>query len=111
MKRYEVPVQPNGRMILPADLRRDLQLGEGGRVVLQKVGDRIEITTARLSRAQARARVRARLPEAADVVDGFSDERRAEARREVAGWAGQDIEGPPSEGEDIPAFDHSDTKR
>lgn len=84
MKRYEVPVQENGRMILPADLRQELGVGKGSRVVLQRVGDRIELTTARLSRAQARARVRARFPDATNVVDEFLAERRAEAQRENA---------------------------
>ena len=84
MKRYEVPVQENGRMILPAELRQALEVGKGDRVVLQRVGDRIELTTARLSRAQARARVKARFPNATNVVDEFLTERRAEARRENA---------------------------
>ena len=83
MKRYEVPVQENGRMILPAELRHSLGIGKGDRVVLQRTGDRIELTTARLSRAQARARVKARFPDATDVVDEFLEERRAEARREA----------------------------
>ena len=83
MKRYEVPVQENGRMILPAELRQSLGIGKGDRVVLQRTGDRIELTTARLSRAQARARVKARFPDATNVVDEFLEERRTEARREV----------------------------
>ena len=84
MKRYEVPVQENGRMILPAELRQALELGKGDRVVLQRVDDRIELTTARLSRARVQARVRAQFPDAKNVVDEFLAERRAEARRELA---------------------------
>ena len=84
MKRYEVPVQANGRMILPVELRQALELGKGDRVVLQRVDDRIELTTARLSRARAQARIRAQFPDAENVVDEFLAERRAEARREVA---------------------------
>lgn len=84
MKRYEVPLQENGRMILPAELRHALGVGKGDRVVLQRVGERIEMTTARLSRAEARARVQARFSGATDVVDEFLSERRAEAQRENA---------------------------
>ena len=84
MKRYEVPLQENGRMILPTELRQALGVGKGDRVVLQRVGQRIEMTTARLSRAEARARVQARFSDATDVVDELLSERRAEARREVA---------------------------
>ncbi len=84
MKRYEVPVQENGRMILPVELRQALELGRGDRVVLQRVDDRIELTTARLSRARAQARIRAQFPDVENVVDEFLAERRAEAQREVA---------------------------
>jgi AbrB family looped-hinge helix DNA binding protein len=84
MKRYEVPVQENGRMILPVELRQALGLGKGDRVVLQRVDDRIELTTARLSRSRVQARVRAQFPDAENVVDEFLAERRAEARREFA---------------------------
>ena len=84
MKRYEVPVQENGRMILPVELRQALGLGKGDRVVLQCVDDRIELTTARLSRSRVQARVRAQFPDAENVVDEFLAERRVEARREFA---------------------------
>ena len=84
MKRYEVPVQENGRMILPVELRQALELGKGDRVVLQRVDDRIELTTARLSRARVQARVRAQFPDAENVVDEFLAERRAEAQRDIA---------------------------
>ena len=82
MKRYEVPLQENGRMILPAELRQALGVGKGDRVVLQRVGERIEMTTARLSRARTQARIRAQFPDATDVVDAFLAERRAEVLRE-----------------------------
>ena len=84
MKRYEVPVQENGRMILPVELRQALELGKGDRVVLQRVDDRIELTTARLSRARVQAWVRAQFPDAENIVDEFLAERRAEAQREIA---------------------------
>lgn len=90
MKRYEVPVQENGRMILPAELRQELGVGKGNRVVLQRVGDRIELTTARLMRAQAQARVREQFPDATNVVEEFLAERRAEGDREAAEWDRQE---------------------
>ena len=89
MTRYEVPLQENGRMILPRELRDALGVGRGDRVVLQRTGDRIELTTARLSRARAQARVRARFPDAKNVVDEFLAERREEARRENAEMDGE----------------------
>ena len=87
MSRYEVPLQENGRMILPVELRRALGVGKGDRVVLEHVGDRIELTTTRRARAAARARVRARFPDAEGVVEELSEDRRAEARAEAEGGA------------------------
>ena len=82
MKRFEVPLQENGRMILPAELRQLLGVGKGDRVVIQTEGQRIELTTAARARDLARERVRRRFPDAAGVVDEFLAERRAEAVRE-----------------------------
>ena len=82
MKRYEVPLQENGRMILPRELRDALGVGKGDRVVLRADGDRIELTTAQRSRKLARERVRQRFPNTSGVVDEFLAERRAEAERE-----------------------------
>lgn len=42
-------------MILPAEFRLALGVGKGDPVVLQRVGERIEMTTDRLSRARIRA--------------------------------------------------------
>lgn len=81
MKRYEVPVQENGRMILPMELRQALGVGKGDKVVIQRTGDSIELTTARLSRARAQARIEKQFPDAKNVVDEFLAERRTEARR------------------------------
>ena len=82
MKHYEVPLQENGRMILPAELRQLLGVGKGDRVVIQAEGQRIELTTAARARDLARERVRQRFPGATGVVDEFLAERRAEAVRE-----------------------------
>ncbi len=82
MKRYEVPLQENGRMILPVELRQLLGVGKGDRVVIQAEGQRIELTTASRARDLARERVRRRFPDASGVVDAFLAERRAEAARE-----------------------------
>ena len=82
MKRYEVPLQENGRMILPAELRQVLGVGKGDRVLIQAEGQRIELTTPKRARDLARERVRRRFPDASGVVDEFLAERRAEAERE-----------------------------
>lgn len=82
-------------MILPVELRQALGVGKGDRVMLQRVGERIEMTTAQLLRAQARARVQARCAGAKNVVDEFLAERRAEAQQENTRMdAGQEASGP-----------------
>lgn len=87
MTRYDIPLQENGRMILPAELRRALGVGKGGRVVVQTDGDRIEITTAERSRARAKARMRRLYADREDVVGELIAERRDEAAREGDGPA------------------------
>ena len=82
MKRFEVPLQENGRMILPAELRQLLGVGKGDRVMLHAEGQRIELTTAKRARDLARERVGRRFPDASGVVDEFLAERRAEAEQE-----------------------------
>lgn len=85
MARYDIPVQENGRMVLPAALRRALGVEKGDRVVVQAEGDRIEITTAARSRARARARMRTLYEGRTGVTDEVIAERREEARREGDG--------------------------
>lgn len=84
MQRYDVPVQENGRMILPLKLRRALGLQKGDRVILQAEGDSVRLTTARLARRQAQARFRRLVPRGEGVVDAFIEEKRAEVAREAA---------------------------
>jgi AbrB family looped-hinge helix DNA binding protein len=82
MKQYVVPLQENGRMILPADLRQALRISKGDRIVLRAEGDRVELTTARHERRRAQEIFRRYVPAGTQIVDEFIAERRAEARRE-----------------------------
>lgn len=84
MQRYDVPLQENGRMILPLELRKALGLEKGDRVVIQAEGDTVRLTTARLARRQAQARFRRLVPEGQGVVDEYIEEKRAEVAREMA---------------------------
>ena len=53
MKLYELPMQENGRVILPAELRKALGLAKGDKVMLEAEGDQVTLTTARLRRKRA----------------------------------------------------------
>ena len=68
-------------MVLPIGLRRALGAGQGGGMMVQTDGDRIEITTAERSRARARKRMQRLFAGRGNVVDEPIAERRVEARR------------------------------
>ena len=84
MARYDIPVQENGRMILPAELRRALRVGKGDRVVILTTENGVELTTAQRARRRAQERFRRLMPEGVSVVDEFLAEKRAELAREDA---------------------------
>ena len=98
MPRYDIPLQENGRMVLPVELRRALGVGQGGRVVVQTDGDRIEITTAERSRARAKERMRRLFSGRTGVVDELIAERRAEVLREGDGLPGDPADPPDGAG-------------
>ena len=82
MKQFDVPVQENGRMILPIELRRALGIRKGDRVLIEAEGDVVRLTTAALSRRRAQERFQ-RWTEGQDrMVDAFIEEKREEAARE-----------------------------
>lgn len=84
MQTFEVPVQENGRMILPLDLRRRLGLDQGGRLMIEASEAGIALTTARARRRRAQeiARKYASVEEGS-VVEEFIAEKREAARREA----------------------------
>ena len=98
MPRYDIPLQENGRMVLPVELRRALGVGQGGRVVVQTDGDRIEITTAERSRARAKERMQRLFSGRTGVVDELIAERRAEVLREGDGLPGDPTDPPDGAG-------------
>ena len=53
MKLYELPIQENGRVVLPAELRKILGLSKGDKVLIEAEGDEVKLTTARLRRKRA----------------------------------------------------------
>ena len=81
-KKYSVPVQENGRMILPAELRKELELGKGDRIIIETHGDTIALSTPRRSRRRAQELFRRYVPAGRDLVDDVIADRRAECARE-----------------------------
>lgn len=76
----QVTITPNGRMSLPADIRKRLGLSSGGALLVEELPDGIVLRTVAqsISHAQALARkYTADKPEAS--VDAFLANRRAES--------------------------------
>ena len=80
--RRTVQVAANGRMNLPADMRRGLGLNGAGRVILTQDEDGIRISTVDQALKRIRALAAPFAQGRASVVDEFLAERRAEAARE-----------------------------
>ena len=80
----EVQIGAQGRVVIPAALRRELKLMPGDRLIARKVGDSLV-----LERREAIERrlwdMFADIPEDVSLVDELITERRAEARREEQG--------------------------
>lgn len=75
----QVNITPNGRMSLPAGIRKRLGLTGGGAVLLEETADGVMLRTVEqaVSRAQAIAKKYAGHPDAS--VDAFLAGRRAES--------------------------------
>ncbi|RLQ85277.1 AbrB/MazE/SpoVT family DNA-binding domain-containing protein [Notoacmeibacter ruber] len=83
MKLYELPMQENGRVVLPADLRRSLGLAKGDKVLIEADGDAITLTTAKLRRKRAQLIAKKYARPGVSVVDQFLAEKRIEAEQEI----------------------------
>ncbi|MCC4300097.1 AbrB/MazE/SpoVT family DNA-binding domain-containing protein [Aurantimonas coralicida] len=83
MKVYELPMQENGRVVLPSELRKSLGLTKGDKVMIEAEGDQVILTTARLRRKRAQAIAKRYAQPGISVVEEFLAEKRVEAEREI----------------------------
>lgn len=82
LKQRTIPVAENGRMNLPADMRRALGLHGAGRVIVTLTGDEIRITTVDHALKQVRELAAPYKPDDKLASDELIAERRDEAHRE-----------------------------
>lgn len=77
----QVTITPNGRMSLPADLRKRLGLADGGAVFLEETEDGVVLRTAAqaVAHAQAIAKRFAKSRKDDASVDAFLANRRTES--------------------------------
>lgn len=92
---YEIPMQENGRVVLPVSLRKTLGLTKGDKVVIEAEGDRVTLTTTRLRRKRAQEIARHYAQPGVSVVDEFLHEKRAEAARENEALGASGVETKP----------------
>lgn len=81
VKQAQINVGPQGRVVLPAKMRRSLGIERGDKLVARVEGERIVLE----KREEILARVRRRfdvVPEDVSLSDELTSSRREEARRE-----------------------------
>ena len=81
-KRYLVHVGERGRLVLPADLRRELKVERGDVMVLEELRGDVRLRSARNVAASARG-LFASAGDDRNLVDELLEERHREAMREA----------------------------
>jgi AbrB family looped-hinge helix DNA binding protein len=77
---YRLNVAPNGRVVLPVEVRRRLGLSEGGDLLMEETPDGLVLRTVAQAVAHAQAIARRYLADRPDVsVDAFLANRRADS--------------------------------
>jgi AbrB family looped-hinge helix DNA binding protein len=72
----------NGRVVIPAAVRRALDLRPGDELILRVEGGELRLSTRRQALARARRMIREYIPSEEDLTQSLIDDRRAEAARE-----------------------------
>ena len=76
-------IDKTGRILIPAKLRAELNVGPGDPVVLETSGDKLRVRPYRLAIREAQAIIRKYIPDRnRSLVDELIAERRKEAERE-----------------------------
>lgn len=73
-----------GRIVIPVDLRRQLGLSEGQRLIARVEDGELRLSTFRANLERAQALVRSRVPAGTSFVDELIAERRRDAAREAS---------------------------
>lgn len=83
MLRKTIRISEDGRVVIPAEMRRRLGLVPGEPMTLTVEGQEIRLITRRARIKAAQASVARYIPKGVDLVAELIAERRAEARREL----------------------------
>ena len=77
VRRRRLKVAPDGRLLIPADMREAMQLREGGSVIVRVEAGELRVVDLFVSIREAQARLRKYKKPGESVVDKFLAERRA----------------------------------
>jgi len=77
-----VHVGPQGRLVIPAQLRRELRLQAGETLVARVEEDRLILERPRAALGRLQRAFRAAVPEGTSLVDELLADRRAEVSRD-----------------------------
>ncbi len=72
----------NGRLVIPAEYRKALGVGEGDELVVRFEDGELRLSTRKTALRRARERVRRYVPEGISLADELIQERRKEAAGE-----------------------------
>ena len=86
-----VNVAENGRMVLPAEVRRAIGLDGAGQLRIEVTESGAQITTRRQALLRARERIRSIVPAARSLSEELIADRRREVEQEVA--AAEELDG------------------
>ncbi len=75
-------IAAGGRIVIPADFRRELGVEEGDEVILRLVNGEIHVLTRSQAVRKAQALVRKTVPEGRSLVKELLQDRRKDAKRE-----------------------------
>ena len=75
-----IKVSSKGQVVIPAEIRRELDIGRDSRLTVEVKGDKIVLEPIRRSQWQA---YRGEFARGASLVDELEEERRREREREV----------------------------
>lgn len=79
---YHTEVHKSGRITIPVDLRREMNLAEGDTLIIRYENGEMKLLTQQQLIAEAQAILRQYVPSGVSLVDELILERRAEAERE-----------------------------
>jgi len=82
MPQATLTIASNGRVVIPANMRAEIGLQEGGQVVARLVDGAVVLEPVAVAVRRAQAMVRRYIPQGSDLVDELIADRRRAAERE-----------------------------